>query len=410
MSLIDKVRAAVSKVKDPGIRDVAEFDVLYSTGFLGPDFLNGTRVHVESEDRNFTYRACGIVDGSCNMVIGRTGCGKSTFLMQMAGNIIRPFIDMGAPTGLYIDDIEGSLPYSRKEFLLGIDTNRLKEFLDLRNKGITSDNIFLKIKAIHDEKLSNRKMYEYDTGLFDVHGERVFKLYPTVYVIDSIPMLMPDNLTSKDEMGGSMDASAIAKSNTALFKRIGQLCKASNIILFSINHITDDIQTGFAPKPAQISGLKQGERLPGGKMASYLANNLFRIDDSITLKADKDYGIDGSICNFTIIKSRTNVSKRSVPLIFNKTEGKFDEILSLYHLLKTEGKVQGAGRSLYFESLPDVTFTTKTFKETLSSSKKLQKAFAKECFETIEPYLSETKANQVNMSTSQNIIDLVSQF
>ena len=38
--------------------------------------------------------------------------------------------------------------------------------------------------------------------------------------------------------------------------------------------------------------------------------------------------IDGSVITITLIKSRTNATKRSVPLIFNKTEGRFDEILS----------------------------------------------------------------------------------
>jgi hypothetical protein len=58
---------------------------------------------------------------------------------------------------------------------------------------------------------------------------------------------------------------------------------------------------GFIPKASQISGLKQGERLPGGRTAIYLANNMFRVDDSITLKAKEGFGIDGSIVNFAYL-------------------------------------------------------------------------------------------------------------
>jgi RecA/RadA recombinase len=160
-----------------------------------------------------------------------------------------------------------------------------------------------------------------------------------------------------------MSASSIAKTNTGLFKKISQLCKEANIILTTVNHIMDDIQMGFIPKAAQISGLKQGERLPGGRAAIYLANNMFRVDDSTTLKEKDGFGIDGSIVSFSIVKSRTNISKRQIPLIFNKTEGGFDNILSLFQLLKSEGEISGAGQGLFFSELPEEKFSQRNFKE-----------------------------------------------
>jgi hypothetical protein len=175
-----------------------------------------------------------------------------------------------------------------------------------------------------------------------------------------------------------------------IIKKIAQICTEANIMLFTVNHIMDDIQMGFIPKAAQISGLKQGERLPAGKTAIYLANNMFRVDDSITLKAKEGFGIDGSIVNFTVIKSRTNATKKSVPLIFNKTEGMFDRDLSLFQLLKDAGKIEGAGVKLYLESAPDVKFSQKTFKEVFANSPELQQAFAKECFEVLREFLSDT--------------------
>ena len=75
-----------------------------------------------------------------------------------------------------------------------------------------------RIKALHDEKVNNRKKYEYDTGLFDVYGNKIYKLVPTVYMIDSLPMLLPKDLSEEDELGGSMSASSIAKSNTMFSK------------------------------------------------------------------------------------------------------------------------------------------------------------------------------------------------
>ena len=411
MDLMSQFRGKLSKVKTTGVNKSADFDVMYTTGFLSLDYLNGTVVHVNGEDRQFTYNSVGIVDGSANSIIGRSGSGKSTLTTQIAGNIVRPFIKKGLPTGLYIDDIEGSLPWARKEFLLGLTPDELSKYVDIRNAGITTENLYQRIQALHDIKVENRKDYEYDTGLFDTNGKRIFKLIPTVYIIDSLPMLMPESLAEDDELGGSMSASSIAKSNTMLIKMISQRLKDANIIMFTVNHILDDIQMGFLPKPAQISGLKQGERLPGGKAAIYLANNMFRSDDSNTLKKDKDYRIDGSVVNITLVKSRTNATKRSIPLIFNKTEGRFDEILSLFHLIKSEGLFKGAGAYLYLDDCPNIKFSASSFKETLENSEELQAAFAKVAYNLLSTFLSDTRAvSEDNSKAACNISNMFDKF
>lgn len=411
MDLMSQFRGKLSKVKTTGVNKSADFDVMYTTGFLSLDYLNGTVVHVNGEDRQFTYNSVGIVDGSANSIIGRSGSGKSTLTTQIAGNIVRPFIKKGLPTGLYIDDIEGSLPWARKEFLLGLTPDELSKYVDIRNAGITTENLYQRIQALHDIKVENRKDYEYDTGLFDTNGKRIFKLIPTVYIIDSLPMLMPESLAEDDELGGSMSASSIAKSNTMLIKMISQRLKDANIIMFTVNHILDDIQMGFLPKPAQISGLKQGERLPGGKAAIYLANNMFRADDSNTLKKDKDYRIDGSVVNITLVKSRTNATKRSIPLIFNKTEGRFDEILSLFHLIKSEGLFKGAGAYLYLDDCPNIKFSASSFKETLENSEELQAAFAKVAYNLLSTFLSDTRAvSEDNSKAAYNISSMFDKF
>ena len=409
--LLNNFNKVMSKSKDFGAKETAKFDVMYSTGFLAIDYLNGTVVHVKGNDRDFSYNSCGIVDGSTNTIIGRSGSGKSTLLMQICGNIVRPFIEKDMSTGLFIDDIEGSLPYARKEFLLGLTEEQISEYTVIRNSGITAENLYKRIKAIADEKINNEKEYTYDTGYYDIHGNRVFKMIPTVYVVDSLPMLLPENLSDEEDLAGSMAASSIAKTNTMVFKQISQLCKKANIIFFTINHILEEIQMGFIPKAAQISGLKQGERLPGGRAAIYLANNMLRVDDTNTLKPDKDYGIDGSIISMTLVKSRTNATKKSIPLIFNKTEGRFDEILSLFHLLKTEGVFSGAGAYQYLDDAPDAKFSQRNFKDVLAKSPELQKAFAKECYKILSTYLSETKAVEADVSeVSSNINNMFNSF
>ena len=383
----------VQRMKSAKIKESdEEFEVMYSTGFLALDYLNGTMIHVKGEKVQTQYRSIGIVDGSSNMFIGRSGCGKSTLVFQIIGNIARQFKD----TDIFIDDIEGSLPMSRKEYLLGLSKEELANRVKFRNTGITTENVYQRIRFIHDIKVENRSEYEYDTELYDTYGNRIFKLIPTIYCIDSFALLMPDDISEKEELDQGMGATKIAKVNTNLIKKISQLLREANIILFSINHINDDVQTGFLPKPSQISGLKQGERLPGGKAALYIANNLFRLDDKGTLKASEGYGIDGNIADITIVKSRTNRNKTSIPLVFNKTEGGFDPVLSMYHYLKTQGFVSGAGARMYFDELPDVRFSQKDFKTALYGSPELQRVFAMKSREALDPLLSDTENQEIS--------------
>lgn len=403
--LMDSFRSQVKKIKMTGIDTEAEFDVGYPTGFLALDFLNGAAIHVETSEIQVTYNSIGILDGSANTFIGRSGCGKSTFLTQVAADIIRPY-----PMGkLYIDDIEKSLPQYRKETLIGFSREEFRDRVDIRNTGITTENVYARIKLIRDLKIEHRDEFLYDTGFYDTDGNRIFKLQPTVYMIDSLPLLMPEDITDDEEMNSNMGGAQVAKKNTELVKKMCQFGKEANIIIFTINHILDDIQTNrFQQKPAVVAGLKQGERLPGGRAAVYLANNLFRMDDIKKLKATEGYGIDGSVVEISIIKSRSNRTLTSVPLIFNKTDGKFDKDLSLYHLLKENGRVGGAGSYMYFESLPDVKFAQKNFKQKLYETPELQQAFANECYSVLSTFLSDVRAERYKeQENSFNINDAI---
>ncbi len=391
--LMKQFREKAAKLKD-GTGKEADFDVMYSTGFLSFDHLNGTMVHVDANDVKVDYKMIGIVDGSANTFIGRSGCGKSTLVTQIIGNMLRQFPDAEA----YIDDIEGSLPIIRKNFLLGLSSEEIHDRINMRNHDITTENVYNQIKMIYDDKLNNRSEFEYDTGLYDTNGKRIYKLIPTFYFIDSLAMLMPTDIANDDEMDNGMGATSIAKKNTQLIKKISQLLRGANIILFTVNHILDDIQMGFLPKPVQIDGLKQGERMPGGKAAIYLANNLVRLDEKGKLKDTEGFGINGTIVDVTLIKSRTNSTKRSVPMIFNKTNGSFDNVLSIYQLLKSEGYISGAGKSMYLESAPDVKFSQKEFKNKLATNQELQKAFALTAKEVLDKLLSDTRNQDIEES------------
>ena len=168
-SLTSEFRELVSKEKDFNMKCEAEFDVQYPTMFLNIDFLNGQRIHVYDKEngRDFEYDSIGIVDGSYNLFVGRSGCGKSTIVKQMAANIIRPF-----PLGcIFEDSVEGGITQPRNELLTGFTPDEFKEKLLIRNAGVTCESFYKRIKMIYDIKTTNADEYRYDTGLFDSRGK-----------------------------------------------------------------------------------------------------------------------------------------------------------------------------------------------------------------------------------------------
>ena len=401
--LADRFRAQMAKTKDPRMEE-ANADVLYPTGFLPFDFLNGYRVHVKSETEDFWYNSVGIVDGSSTTVCGRSGAGKTTVALQMAANIVRPFPE----ATIFFDDIEGGSNATRRELLTHFTPEEAEQRIIYRNTAVSAENFYKRIASIYEIKMNNRADFEYDTGKLDSRGNKIYKLIPTVYILDSLAMLTPEKLTEEEELSGQMSTTATAKTNTAVFKRIVPKLKAANIILFTINHINDKIEVNaFTHTKSQVSFLKPGETLPGGKAALYLANNLIRVDDGAKLKETDGLGINGKIVDFEIIKSRTNAAGRSVPMVFDFTSG-FDDILSLFMFLKSTGAII-TGATCYLRGHEDMKFRQRDFKNKLFNDPEFAKAFNEVARAELETLLGNPEVEEQKNITqpNQNIINSI---
>lgn len=369
--LAEQFRASVAKHKDYRMKEESAPSVAYPTGFLNFDFMNGTVVHVNNKDKNFNYYSVGIQDGCIVMLIGRSGCGKTTWAVQTACNIVRPF-ENGC---VFHDDIEGGLTEYRKEILSGFTPEEIQSKYISRNTGITAENFYERIKMIHDIKTKEREKYTYNTGCLDPYGNPIFKLQPTVYILDSLALLMPSQYTEEEELSGSMSATAAAKTNSMSFKRIQQLVKGANIILMMVNHINKKIDVNpMQRSKAQLSYLKQDETLPGGNTAIYLTNILIRFDDNSKLKEDEAFGVAGNLVDVSLVKSRNNRAGKSCTLVFNQSTG-FDPELSLFVMLKNAKMINGAGAYLYIGDRSDIKFSQKTFKEKMRENPELRQAF-----------------------------------
>ncbi len=401
--LADRFRAQMVKTKDPRMEE-ANADVLYPTGFLPFDFLNGYRVHVKSDTQDFWYNAVGIVDGSSVSLAGRSGSGKTTAAIQMAANIVRPFPE----ATIFFDDIEGGSNATRRELLTHFTPEEAEQRIIYRNTAVSAENFYKRIASIYEIKMNNRADFEYDTGKLDSRGNKIYKLIPTVYILDSLAMLTPEKLTEEEELSGQMSTTATAKTNTAVFKRIVPKLKAANIILFTINHINDKIEVNaFTHTKSQVSFLKPGETLPGGKAALYLANNLIRVDDGAKLKETDGLGINGKIVDFEIIKSRTNAAGRSVPMVFDFTNG-FDDILSLFMFLKSTGAII-TGATCYLRGHEDMKFRQRDFKNKLFNDPEFAKAFNEVARAELETLLGNPEVEEQKNITqpNQNIINSI---
>lgn len=403
--LVTQFRSKVAKSKDYRMKNEEEFPVGYSTGFLSLDFRNGTVIHVKTEDKDFCYYSVGVTDGSFIMLIGRSGCGKSTFLIQTTANIIRPF----ATSCAFIDSIEGGMSIPRREQLTDFYGEELTKRFIVRNTGITIENFYERIKMIYDIKMENRETFEYDTGLYDTLGNRIYKLEPTVYGLDSLALIMSEKYSEEDELSGQMSATATAKSNSAVFRRIIPLLKSANIILFAVNHITENVDINpMQRKKAQVSYLKQSERLPGGNTVIYLANNIIRFDDVTKLKSADAFGIDGSLVDLTLVKSRTNKAGQSCTLVFNQDTG-FDTDLSLFILLKQNNRINGAGAYFYIGEHSEIKFSQKSLKEKLASSPEFKEIFINEVISVLTSQLTAQSYEYIdhNYDLSNNIINRI---
>lgn len=376
-------REQVKKTKDISMINEQQHSVAYSTGFLSIDFLNGTILNINDKK----YFEVGIVDGSINAVIARSGAGKSTICTQWAANIIRPF----KSACVFMDNAESGFLLSRAMQLSGFSQEEFHKRFILRDAGINTESIYDRVRLIHDIKVDNPDEYTYDTGIVDEYGKPVIKFEPTVYILDSLKAIMPKKL-SEDE-GSNMNGAITAKTNSDVFLRLVPLCREANIIMLIINHITQNGIGSFMPVKADLAYLKQNESLPGGKTTStYLQNNIFRLDEKSKLKESETFGIDGAIVNVDIVKSRTNKAGKSATLVFDQNNG-YDPDLSLFMYLKENSILEGSGAYLRLPD-SDIKFSQKQFKNLLYTNQDFYNQFVNTCFKYLTQDILEREAKK----------------
>lgn len=376
MTLLSQAfREQVKQTKDISQKNEMTYSVSYPTGFVNLDFTNG---YIQEVNGALKYEL-GLSDGSINMIISDSGVGKTTICTQIASNIVRRFNS----SVVFYEQAEVGTNIQRIKNISGISSDEefSKRFI-IRDAGITIESIYERVRMVHDIKVDNQSDYLYDTGMIDMRGNPIFKFEPTIFIVDSVKMVLSKKNAEADETS-NMSAATNAKANSEYYTKMVPLCREANIIMLLINHITTDINTGFLPKKSELAYLKQGEHISGGKSLTYIQNNIFRLDIKSKLKPEEGFGISGSIVNVDIVKSRTNKSNRArCFLVFDQEIG-YDNNLSMLMLLKENKILEGSGAYLKLPGY-DKKFSLKQFKEILYTDQEFYNIFVNLCIEFIK--------------------------
>lgn len=396
--LSDMFREKVSKM-GYDMRNEAVPAIGYPTGFLNFDYLNGyiaVEKNPETEEYEEYYNL-GIEDGSYVSFIANTGVGKSTLVCQIAANIARRF----ETTTIFEDMIEATgMNDARRLELSKFTEDEYRKRYIIRNTGVTTESIYARIKMIHDLKIEHPEDFLYDTGRRDLQGKPIMKLEPTIYIIDSIAMLMPEKYIEEDELAGKSMGAASALIASNVFKMIIPLLKSANIILFGINHILEDVQMTAMPKKNPVPYLKQGERIPKGRTATFLANNIIRLDNANKLKVDEGYHIEGSVIEASLVKSRASGKKKPTRLVLDFANG-FDPWLSALETMKYNKLLYGGGASLAVDPEKQFKFSLGTFRDKVLNDQEFRNAFIKHALD----YLKTTVMRSATTNIDENHID-----
>lgn len=355
--------------------------VPYKTGLDLLDYRLGYKLVAKDMDENIigNHDAIGVVGGSFITLIGKSGTAKTAMACKMAANIVKPYRN-----GLVIHfDLEGAMTLTRYRNLTNLTNKELSEHIILKSDRTYLENITDTIMAITQEKAKHKKDYTYTTEFKNEFGEKMDLYVPTVFVIDSIPQLSmkpeqkkvkakkgsgeEDYMIDNIELGKNTYAMRVARDLTQFFKQYLSIIREYNITIISINHIHPKIQIDnpFAKSQAQVLYLKQDEQLPGGTATVYYANTIIKNVAVGTSKANiEEDGYAGFTVKSEIIKSRTNISGVSVPLVYDQNRGFSNERSLLYYAKEELGILNGGRRnSRYIGDNKDVRFDELNFVE-----------------------------------------------
>jgi RecA/RadA recombinase len=386
MSLRDKFKKAIDK-GNLGVKK--NYIPFYRTGIDIFDYINGIRRYDGS-------LALGIMGGRIIMDVGNSGSGKTSVLIGQACYIADQYEDCD----VWHYDYERSTSPERVMAISGWDYDRFEEKYHLFNSELSVETIYTACKEIEKIKMECKEEIQIDTGKKDSNGNPIYELPPTIMLVDSVALLAPKEVEDDDELKGSMGASAIAKANTNVFKRILAPLENANIILMLVNHLNQKIDIGPIKSQAQVNYLGQDETIPGGRFITYSTNTLTKLKCASKIEPDKEFGVKGYYLTGIVVKSRNTEAGVQFKMVFEQKIG-INNLLTNFVNLKEMGRITGAGRSYKLDTCPDIKFSMKEFQKKYNENPELKEAFDKAVHEEYSKFIPDNSKDAPN-----NLIDV----
>ena len=403
-----------------GLFNASPAMVCYPTGIPTLDYQLGYTL--VSKDQygavTGTHDCLGLVGGSFITIIGKAGTAKTAIACKMGAEIVRNH----KSSFVLHYDLEQALNPTRVMNVTGLSNAEYMDHYVLKSSRSYIEDIFDTIMDIANEKQKNKKLYQYTTDFKDEFGQPITLYEPTVFIIDSIPVLAtrPDQKKVKAKKGSGQEdyyvedqeiegqtyAMRVARALKQFFSRLIPIIKEFNITIISINHINQKIEINpFAKSQAQVLYLKQDESLPGGNAPIYFANTLIKHvavgSSKCTVEED---GYSGFRINAEIIKSRTNISGAKVPMIYDQDHG-FSKERSLLEYARDLGLINGSRiAARYLGDDDSVKFNEKDIVNEYQNREEVREAFDKWVYPHLEKLLSRVgKDEEKEMENNEGV-------
>ena len=358
------------------------------------DYLNGQLDYSKSGEPIFNV---GIDAGKSIMVVGKPGCGKSTFAYQYAYSIMKKYDE----STMYIMDFENAFKDTRFRAITGCDAEYYKEHVTVKSTKIYTETVLKLVMQIAKFKTSpeveKQLLIENAEGIVDEDGKLTKILPPTFIIVDSLALMRTKDFQeagkNNDEFNGLTSGGRNAIVNKELMARIIQPCQEANIIVIFINHVNTNMSMGVTPAVSTTRFLSNTKSVSGGTAVQYSVNLFIEIEAKDKLDKDDKYGIKGFKANVNIIKSRNSSAGISTTMIFNQEEG-FDEDLSMFELLYNNKKICGSGVGMYLPGLETKKFRMSTFKERLKDEE-FKNVWDALCKQTLEEFVESNGSSKL---------------
>lgn len=406
--LLEALRESGEAGKGKNFFDNEVTSVSYRTGVPILDYYLGYTVNVYNENNEVvdTYPSLGISGGSYVTVIGKSSTAKTSTIISLAANIIRPF-----ESGMIMHfDLEQAMTYSRVQAMTRFTMTEMRDKYLLKNEYASINDIKAMVMKVYFEKTQNPDKYKYDTGKKNEFGETIIAYVPTVVIIDSIPSLSSainendkKDVAKLEEVSSQTEKMRLTAEIGRFYTEMLPYIKKANIIVFSVNHIKVNPGMGIVKSPAELLYLKQDEALPGGKAPQYLAHILWKHVAIGSEKYNKEeHGFDGFGIKIEIIKCRSNQAGQAFTIIYDKVHG-VDSLRTSLAFAKECGLVTGDKNHTRFLTNPDQKFSMLTVHDYFNEHREMYKIL----YDNIIPIL-ETKLSTVTSDEMKFVDDEMS--